>query len=92
MCSHPQGATSYHEAGLPNITGFLDTYENQFENRDNGALWVDGWAGNSWFHSDARGGTVSNFHLDASRCSAVYGRSDTVQPSSVTMNFFIRAR
>ncbi len=36
--------------------------------------------------------TTAAFDLDASRSSAVYGRSTTVQPPALTARFLIRAR
>lgn len=38
------------------------------------------------------GGEVKGFQIDASRCSEVYGRSGTVQPLAMTVNYFIRAK
>lgn len=75
------------EAGLPNITG---GYQH------------DGWSGYGYYGAvtantgrpytgTGAGGTSSNgFKLDASKSSAIYGRSNTVQPASVITNFVIK--
>lgn len=89
-----EGANSYNvgtplSAGLPNITGTTQT------NDDTSAV---GGA----FRVERQFGTDSNATLyyqlineyqvsfDASRSSAVYGRSSTVQPNALNMNFIIK--
>ena len=61
----------------------------------------DSHEGANWFHYDhpmnwdlAEGVSWYYAIMDfkASRCSEVYGRSKTVQPSAVTINFYIRAK
>ena len=89
MCLLPQEATIFIDAGIPNIRGtlagddveyagsFISGAFQHFYNEPYGPL------------DSGRGGVTT---FDASRCSLVYGRSDTVQPSAMTVNYFIRAR
>ncbi len=35
---------------------------------------------------------VQTLTIDASRCSAIYGKSTTVQPPAVTARYYIRAK
>lgn len=100
MCSHPQLALTYRGAGLPDIQGkivacvdawdqtvytgtnsfgcFLLSHTNYKPNVSAGYIWG--------------GNNHSILEFDASWSSKIYGRSTTVQPSAVTMNYFIRAR
>ena len=86
------------EAGLPNITGTATpnlmingTFNNALPAEminASGALGSQGHTGNStWVNA---GGTATatfnkTLTLDASRSSAIYGNSDTVQPPALTM-------
>jgi hypothetical protein len=75
------------EAGLPNITG-----------ASTGVYATETPAGAFAYESDITMGTGSGSNykrgqvetFDASRCSGVYGKSDTVQPNSMTVRFFIK--
>jgi microcystin-dependent protein len=67
----------YHVAHLLNITGSAD-----------GAFVRTGDATNKGNASGSGNGNDYNF--DASRCSPVYGNSDTVQPKSVTVIYCIK--
>lgn len=76
---------SYHEAGLPNITG----QTLAFAGFDNGAFRT----GNLYSYSapgatNAHTMTVNTFN--ASRVSSVYGASTTVQPKSFTVRYIIK--
>ena len=92
-------AGTVKEAGIPNITGFTAGFPWNAENHGaytngrysgtagpTGAFYSGGWARSG--KKDGREGK-STF-MDASRCSAVYGKSDTVQPAAVTMKYCIR--
>lgn len=71
---------TYHQAGLPNITGTFTEHGNTFRLICTGAFTGEpsvGIESNSGGASD--GGRVT---MNASRSSAVYGRSNTVQPES----------
>lgn len=82
------------EAGLPNITGDVHQsysgsdwggwHNNGNRGYGNGALYLSGASGHSapgWGNY----GAVGSIAMDASRCSKVYGRSDTVQPAAIAM-------
>ncbi len=86
------------DAGLPNVTGSVHNATNdtalfnQAGTRAEGvfALGSDPntLAGNI---SDTRGAFNNHLTFDASRSSAVYGRSDTVQPAALTLLPCIKA-
>lgn len=69
----------FNEAGLPNITGEVGENIHTGANRSNGAFYG---TSNSTFGTNSGGGIRSNIYMDASRSSAVYGKSSTVQPAS----------
>ena len=81
-------------AGLPNITGNLPVGEN-FSASYGGALAFTGafkayeprnhWGTNGGWDTDNLG-----VNFDASRCSSVYGASNTVQPPSVQVALYIQ--
>ena len=81
------------DAGLPNITGYF-TADPQY-----GSIRLIGYG--SFYGSGAvswcTGGSSLNINinnqlnLDASRSSAIYGNSTTVQPSSLTVRYIIKA-
>ena len=84
------------EAGLPNITGVVDGYrlgcsdERTWMNSSSGAFSGYGKAGKAY-------GAEGNWHMsmpitfNASLSNPIYGRSTTVQPSAVTVRYFIKA-
>ncbi len=81
-------AGEYKEAGLPNITGNLPLlYSTSAYN--NGAFSATGVDFRLSGSSGVDGVTSGSF--DASRSSSIYGRSTTVQPSSVTVRYIIKA-
>ena len=90
---YPLGAAegdvgSVVSAGLPNITGKFRT-EAQTAG-STGGRWVSGafaeaHTGSSHLASRIDPGDVTGYTFDASRCSTVYGRSDTVTPPSVKL-------
>ena len=85
MVSNDQTIGSNVEAGLPNITGNFSVGSNQtsylkgaFYSSDSGNADSNGGAGTS-------GGG-----FDASRSNPIYGNSNTVQPPSSLVNYFIK--
>lgn len=73
------------EAGLPNIVGVV------------GAIGVGGAKYTGAFYNHSKGGALSNSGdpdynagFDASRCSAIYGKSKTVQPPAQGVHACIR--
>ena len=76
------------EAGLPNITGFFTTGSWLGHNNElSGAFYNNGGYGIGGNKGDAR----MRATFDASRCSPIYGKSNTVQPPSVTVRYLIKA-
>lgn len=84
-----QGAPSitdfgYIEAGLPNITGSVG-----------GCSDPDTWGafyqyGHGVFGGQGAGAPRHSTYMDASRSSSIYGKSSTVQPPAMKVNFFIK--
>lgn len=77
------------EAGLPNITGAFGC-DDAATRVQTGAFKAvfDNYA----YDTTAEGGDGRNiaFEMDASRCSSIYGNSDTVQPPALTMRYCIK--
>lgn len=74
------------EAGLPNITGEIGVDDGTM-NKLAGAFYRKGDYDYDAL-STSGGGIIAGF--DASRSSAVYGKSDTVQPASIIMMYIIK--
>lgn len=81
------------EAGLPNITGSSGLGKNVFRNNEvrtqpSGAFQsydaIDGGVGSG---SDV---ALYNTTFDASRASAIYGNSTTVQPNALTCRYIVK--
>ena len=79
------------EAGLPNITG-KTSGDTQWSNYGiigtNGAITISGSGGWSTGQGMTYGGSILSFN--ASQSSKIYGNSDTVQPPSSLVNYFIK--
>lgn len=72
--------TKYHQAGLPNITGYWNTRGPEtLENSSGGAL-ISEVSSDRYGYGHQMGSPSVNLKIDASRSSPVYGRSSTVQP------------
>ena len=76
------------QAGLPNITGSAGIsrtkYAGNYGAKLDGAFAPD----NSYNGHAVGGGNVVGFYggsFDASRCSTIYGASNTVQPASIVL-------
>lgn len=82
--SHAAGSTI--EAGLPNITGTLDSNNNDGTNWKTGAFYDTG-RGAQGADGDSGGGIIA---FDASRSNAIYGKSSTVQPPALVVHFWKR--
>ncbi len=74
------------EAGLPNIWGDIGGTVDDSYGRANGAFYTQGGFPDGG--STKTGGFV---HMDAARCSPIYGRSTTVQPPAVIVKYIIKA-
>lgn len=72
-------------SGLPNITGRVGALGEENTNYANGAFYQGGD-----LLTGHGGGKDYPVYLDASRSSAVYGRSTTVQPETLSYPYFIQ--
>jgi hypothetical protein len=82
------------EAGLPNITGsFLADRDNLGGGSQSGALYKIPESGGDWTWpmGGSGAGTVNRagLGLDASRSNSIYGNSNTVQPQSIKVFYYI---
>lgn len=91
-----EGATTAgtrKEAGLPNITGsFVSTGGGAWAWQDgiySGAFYSGGGTGN--YDTAGKAGSIPRgLYFNAANSSAIYGRSNTVQPASVTVLYIIK--
>ena len=84
----------YRQSGLPNITGWGYTGgEDHNRSPDSGAPAggaLYSYRGHdSWRNEGGGYGDALILAIDASRSSAVYGRSSTVQPEAVQLNYYV---
>ena len=77
------------EAGLPNIKGQTGAVEYVGENAT-GVFYAIGQFGAILNKNDTRGSSAVGF--DASRSNSIYGKSNTVQPPAICINYIIRAK
>lgn len=76
-------------AGLPNITGNLDSMLTDSGGSFSGAFYyngkprIKGWQGSDYDE-------IRNIGFDASRSSNIFGKSNTVQPASAKMLLIIK--
>lgn len=74
---------TYKEAGLPNITGdFAKTMDPSGHGAFYSSTMSGGWNGGPW--------ALGIIYFDASRSSDIYGKSNTVQPPAVCVNYIIK--
>ncbi len=80
---------TYLSAGLPNITGTLESICTTKRRVASGAISFSGTA----YYNDTVGATVSNggFTFDASKSSSIFARALTVQPESAYALIIIKA-
>lgn len=72
------------EAGLPNITGSCGSFRCG-GNNTSGALYLTSTAS----VGGGTGGTGFNANIDASRSNSIYGNSNTVQPQTIKVLYYI---
>ncbi len=88
MANDTDGITQA-QAGLPNITGTFPAvyeYDGNWNNvSPTGAFYYDSQSGPENAGTSAESGDNRRFAMDASRFSAVYGRSTTVTPAHTTV-------
>ena len=92
MRSHPQSIITYYNAGLPEIWAIWDNDDLYVQKHAEGAARPLGPVikGGYFDNRGVSDGARTSFY--ASRCNPIYGRSPTVQPPAVALNFYIRAR
>lgn len=74
--------TTYHQAGLPNITGYWNTRGPEIlENATGGAFSIEKTS-DKYGYGHNSGGSSPKLKINASSSSSIYGRSSTVQPES----------
>ena len=82
------------EAGLPNITGSFNSAINNYRvgniSAEGAFTGSTGSVDGSATGSDCVKATVISFN--ASRSNSIYGKSDTVQPPTISVNYIIRAK
>lgn len=78
------------EAGLPNITGNIVLRPGNEGAFPSGVFSYSGNTGNRGYKGGSYG-YYGKVQFDASRCSSIYGNSDTVQPPAVTVRYLIKA-
>ena len=89
-------AGNYKSAGLPNITGGSRTDSNYqvwaVDNTSSSPHQNGAFTQGNVSYKGATGGSggYRPLSFDASLSNAVYGNSDTVQPKSVTVMYFIK--
>lgn len=81
------GAKQWHDAGLPNITGWFGNMEERSAYFA-GAFSAHGTSTGAGPDDD--GGI--NGYFDASKSNPIYGRSSTVQPASYTVYYIMRVK
>lgn len=78
------------EAGLPNITGNIILRPGNEGAFPSGVFTYSGNTGNRGYKGGSYG-YYGKVRFDASRCSSIYGNSNTVQPPAVTVRYLIKA-
>lgn len=85
-------AGTIKDAGLPNITGTIPARMSWQNSAHNGALSIN----SAYVYRGCDGGKIdgnlsTTLSINASLSNSIYGKSDTVQPASVTVRRFIKA-
>ena len=75
-------ATTYHQAGLPNITGYWNTRGPELMEYSTGGAFSIEWTSDIYGYGHSSGAPSPKLKFNASRSSSVYGLSSTVQPES----------
>ncbi len=81
---------TYAEPGLPNITGRIASWNSELNGGVDGAIYVKEKTNGRYITVSTAPSEQDQIHFDASRCSAVYGNADTVQPPAAAVNFIIK--
>lgn len=75
-------AGKYHQAGLPNITGYWNTRGPEILKNPTGGAFTVEKSSDNYGYGHTEKSPSPTLRFDASRSSSVYGRSSTVQPES----------
>lgn len=78
------------EAGLPNIVGNLGVVQMADNTTQDGALSFIRTRGYNWSSSYSSIWYSGLQKLDASKSNPIYGKSDTVQPPAIKMQYIIK--
>ena len=82
------------EAGLPNINGTFRSAINAY--RDDNVYGTGAFSGKTGSIDGSSTGSelvkTSVVYMDASKSNPIYGKSDTVQPPAISVNYIIRAK
>lgn len=83
------------EAGLPNITGFIEPYSAHSEaptgtRNASGCFATSTGTRSILSRAETTGGRTSGIDFNASRSSSIYGKSSTVQPPAYLVNIWKR--
>ena len=79
----------YINAGLPNVTGSFNTsQQSQGYSHTTGAFRHDEWIGIG--DEGEISSETERISFDASRSSSIYGKSNTVQPEALKMQYYIK--
>ena len=90
-CIQGKNTGLYHEPGLPNITGEFSG--NGWIITQNGLTTIGAITtgdSKSVHYGGSVGTGVDMFTFDASNSNPIYGNSDTVQPKSIELYFYIK--
>ena len=84
--ANPSEGIKNIEAGLPNITGYASPRKDGYDGGGlaGGAFWLTSDTA-SVGHPATESGPGTRINFDASRSSAIYGKSSTVTPASTTL-------
>lgn len=85
-------AGTVKSAGLPNITGSINlvNYPDSVVTNGDGALGHSAQSSSEYTGFNAFQRPYTKITFDASRSSAIYGKSTTVQPPALTMRYIIK--
>lgn len=77
------------EAGLPNITGSFNATQLTDQGKVVTGAFIDGGADGRSTPNSGQDSSQDGFSFDASRSNPIYGNSNTVQPQSVNVLYYI---
>jgi len=81
---------TYLEAGLPNITGYFTSSEKTETYKFQAPFFKDETLSNMGITGAGSQGSTFAVKMDLSSANSIYGRANTVQPSSLIFNYMIK--